>query len=29
MSTNEQRVELIKNHIGEFPDFPKKGILFK
>lgn len=22
-------VELIKKHIGEYPDFPKKGILFK
>uniref|UniRef100_A0AAG5D388 Adenine phosphoribosyltransferase n=1 Tax=Anopheles atroparvus TaxID=41427 RepID=A0AAG5D388_ANOAO len=22
-------VELIKQHIGEYPDFPKKGILFK
>ncbi|XP_055688475.1 adenine phosphoribosyltransferase [Lutzomyia longipalpis] len=23
------RIELIKKHIGEYPDFPKKGIIFK
>ncbi|GAB0096289.1 Adenine phosphoribosyltransferase [Sergentomyia squamirostris] len=26
---DKKRIELIKQHIGEFPDFPKKGIVFK
>lgn len=26
---DEQRLELLKKHIGDFPDFPKTGILFK
>lgn len=26
---DEQRLELLKKHIGDFPDFPKAGILFK
>lgn len=23
------KLKLIKDHIGEFPNFPKEGILFK
>ncbi|CAD7081927.1 unnamed protein product [Hermetia illucens] len=26
---DEQRLAVVKEHIGEFPDFPKKGIVFK
>ncbi|XP_059614034.1 adenine phosphoribosyltransferase [Phlebotomus argentipes] len=26
---DKKNIELIKRNIGEFPDFPKKGILFK
>ena len=26
---DEQRIELIKKSLGEFPDFPKAGINFK
>lgn len=25
----EAKLELVKEHIGNFPDFPVKGILFK
>lgn len=26
---DSSKLQLIKDHIGEFPDFPKEGILFK
>lgn len=27
--SDEQKIELIKKHIGSFPDFPKEGIMFR
>lgn len=26
---NQEKLQLIKDHIGEFTDFPLKGIIFK
>lgn len=28
-SEEQQLIEIVKSHIGDFPDFPKPGILFK
>lgn len=28
-SEEQQLIEFVKSHIGDFPDFPKPGILFK
>lgn len=25
----EKKLKFIKDHIGEFPDFPQKGVLFR
>lgn len=29
LRTDDERLELVKSKIGEFPDFPKPGINFK
>lgn len=29
MVEKEKKLKLIKDHIGEFPDFPQKGVLFR
>lgn len=29
MVEKEKKLKLIKDHIGEFPDFPEKGVLFR
>lgn len=29
MIEKEKKLKLIKDHIGEFPDFPQKGVLFR
>lgn len=29
MVEKEKKLKLIKDNIGEFPDFPQKGVLFR